>query len=71
MESRGCQVVGRAHYPERGAEMHYTLAMIFVSATPGAAKSDRDAARELMAQWPGDGTRLVPMSSDRTVRIAR
>lgn len=70
MATRGCTLVARASYPTTGDVRGYTVALVFISATPEAAKQDLHAASDrwhdvIMRRFTDAECLLKePMSSD-------
>jgi hypothetical protein len=50
LATRGCRLTSRGHYPARGEDAGYTIAMTLVSASPERAQADHDAARDYLRQ---------------------
>lgn len=53
MAKRGCRLVGHAKYPKTGDSAGYTLAMIFISATPKSAAADHEVASDFTEKLVG------------------
>jgi hypothetical protein len=61
---RHCSLVSYGHYPTTGDSAGYTLALVFVSASPEQVPADEQAARDLYSQTSHFDVRVGHVDTD-------